>query len=100
MHHARTIHRQCLNGCPSYDRFAKSASAIVAPAKVPVPMLPSGVEQSHMATCLRVLRHDLRTLRVVANRACVAQVVWLGPTIQRPRHDVINFEGFGAQLLL
>src|SRR5215831_9862425 len=37
MHHARTIHRQCLDGCPSHDRFAKGVSAIVT---IPVTNAP------------------------------------------------------------
>jgi len=56
MHHARTIHRQCLDGCPSYDRFAKGASAIVTPAEMLVPALPSRVKQSYAPACLRVPR--------------------------------------------
>jgi hypothetical protein len=96
MHHARTIHRQCLDGCASYDRLAKSASAIVTPTKVPMPTLPSRVAQSHVAACLRILRQDVRTLRVVANWARVAQVVWLGLPTQHPWRDVIDFERFGA----
>jgi hypothetical protein len=44
MHHARTIHRQSLDGCPSYDRFAKGVSAIVTPAKMSVPTLLPGIE--------------------------------------------------------
>jgi|RhiMetdeSRZDD1v2_1073273.scaffolds.fasta_scaffold97627_4 hypothetical protein len=32
MNNARTIHLQRLDGCLSYDRFAKNAPAIVTPA--------------------------------------------------------------------
>jgi hypothetical protein len=42
----------------------------------------------------------LRTFRIVANRARVAQVIRLGLATQHPRHDVIDFERFGAQLQL
>ena len=100
MHHARTIHRQGFDGCPSYDRFAKGASAIVTPAEMLVPALPSRVKQSYAPACLRVPRRDLRTLCVVTHWARVAQVVRLGLSTQRPRHDVIDFEGFGAESLL
>lgn len=100
MHHARTIHRQCLDGCPSYDRFAKDASVIVTPAKMSVPTLSSGVEQSHAASCLWVLRGDLRTLRVIADRARIAQIVRSGLTAYRSRNDMIDFERFGTQILL
>jgi hypothetical protein len=75
MHHARTIHRQCLDGCPSYDRFAKGASTIVTPAEMLVPTLPSRVKQSYAPACLRIPRRDLRTLRVVTHWTRVAQVV-------------------------
>jgi hypothetical protein len=75
MHHARTIHRQCLDGCPSYDRFAKGASAIVTPAEMLVPTLPSRVKQPYAPACLRVPRRDVRTLRIVTHWACVAQVI-------------------------
>jgi hypothetical protein len=100
MHHARTIHRQRLDGCPSYDRFAKGVSAIVAPAKMSVPTLLPGVEQSHAASCLGILPCDVRTLRIVAHRARVAQVVQCGLTTHHPWHDVVDFERFGTQLLL
>src|SRR5713101_7982245 len=95
MHHARPIHRQCLDGCPSYDRFAKGVSAIVTPVKMSVPALLSGVEQSHAASCLGVLPCDVRTLRVVAHRARVAQVVQFGLTTHRSRNNVVDFERFG-----
>jgi len=100
MNNARTIHLQRLDGCSSYDRFAKNAPAIVTPAKMPVPIVLSGVEQSHAPAGLGVLGRNLRTLRIIANRACVAQVIRLSLATQYPRHDVIDFERFGAQLLL
>ena len=100
MHHARTIHRQCLDGCPSYDRFAKGVTAIVTPAKMSVPTLLPGVEQSHAASCLGVLPCDVKTLCVVAHRARGAQVVQFGLTTHRPRNNVVDFERFGTQLLL
>ena len=100
MHHARPIHRQCLDGCPSYDRFAKSVTAIVTPAKMSVPTLLPGVEQSHAASCLGILPCDVRTLRIVAHRARVAQVVQCSLTTHRPRNNVVDFERFGTQLLL
>ena len=92
MHYARTIHRQCLDGCPSYDRFAKSVTAIVTPAKMSVPTLLPGVEQSHTASRLGILPWDVRTLRIVAHRARVAQVVQCGLTTHRPRNNVVDFE--------
>src|SRR5438046_1596535 len=76
------------------------ASAIVTPAKMSVPTLLSGVEQSHAASCLGILPYDLRTLCIVAHRARVAQVVQCGLTTHRPRHNVVDFERFGTQLLL
>jgi|SRR5262249_24632716 len=100
MHHARTIHRQCLDGRPSYDRFAKGVSAIVAPAKMSVPTLLPRVEQSHAASCLGSLPCDVRTLCIVAHPARVAQVVQCGLTTHHPRHNVVDFECFGTQLLL
>jgi hypothetical protein len=100
MHYARTIHRQCLGGCPSYDRFAKSVTAIVTPAKMSVPTLLPGVEQSHAASRLGILPCDVRTLRIVAHRARVAQVVQCSLTTHRPRNNVVDFERFGTQLLL
>ena len=100
MHHTWTIHRQCLDGCPSYDRFAKGVSAIVTPVKMSVPTLLSGVEQSHAASCLGVLPCDVKTLCVVAHRARGAQVVQFGLTTHRPRNNVVDFERFGTQLLL
>ena len=72
MHHARTIHRQCLDGCPSYDRFAKGVSTIVTLAKMSVPTLLPGVEQSHAVSCPGILPCDVRTLCIVAHRARVA----------------------------
>src|SRR5712692_7974967 len=99
MNNSRTIHVQRFHGCSSYDRFAKDVSAIVTPAKMTVPTLPSRIEQSHALACLGVSRCDLRTLRVVANRARVAQVVRRSFASQRPRNDVIDFERFRAQLL-
>jgi len=75
MHHARTIHRQCLDGCPSYDRFAKGASAIVTPAAMVVPAWPSRVKQSYAPAGVRVLHRDVRTLRVVTHWTRVAQGV-------------------------
>jgi hypothetical protein len=48
MNNAWTIHLQRLDGCSSYDRFAKNAPAIVTPAKMPVPIVLSRVEQSHV----------------------------------------------------
>ena len=80
MHNARMIHHQRLDGCPPYDRVTKGVSSIVTPAKMSVPPLPSGVEQLHAAASPRILRCDLRTLRVVANRACIAQIVRPGWT--------------------
>src|SRR5712692_6625501 len=100
MNNSRTIHVQRFHGCSSYDRFAKDVSAIVTPAKMPVPTLPSRIEQSHALARLGVSRCDLRTLRIVANRARVAQVVRRSFASQRLRNDVINFERFRAQLLL
>ena len=100
MNNAWTIHLQRLDGCSSYDRFAKNAPAIVTPAKMPVPIVLSGVKQSHAPAGLGVLGRNLRTLRIVANRACVAQVIRLSLATQYPRHDVIDFERFGAQFLL
>jgi hypothetical protein len=100
MHQARTIHRQCLDGCPSYDRFAKGVTVIVTPAKMSVPTLLPGVEQSHAASCPGILPYDVRTLRIVAHRARVAQVAQCGLTTHRPRHNVVDFERFGTQLLL
>jgi len=96
MHHARTIHRQCFDGCPSNDRFAKGTSTIITPAEMLAPTLPSRVKQSDAPICLWVPRRDVRTLRIVTHRAHVAQVVWLGLSTQRPWNDVIDFEGFGA----
>jgi hypothetical protein len=78
MHDSRTIHIQCFCGCSPYDRFAKDAPAIGTPAKVTIPTLSSRVEQPYALACLWVLRRDLRTLRVVANRAGVTQVARLG----------------------
>ena len=100
MNNARTIHLRRLDGCSSYDCFAKNAPVIVTPAKMPVPTVLSGVEQSHAPAGLGVLGCNLRTLRIVTNRARVAQVVRLSLATQRPRHDVIDFERFGTQLLL
>src|SRR5262245_62496075 len=89
MHHARTIHRQRLDGCPSYDRFAKGVSAIVAPAKMSVPTLLPRVEQSRAASCLGILPCDVRTLRIVEKRARVAQVIQCGLNTHQPRNDVV-----------
>ena len=90
MHHARTIHCQCLDGCPSYDCFAKGVAAIVTAAKMSVPTLLPGVEQSHAASGLGFLPRDVRTLRIVAHRARVAQVVQCGLTTHSPRHNVVD----------
>src|SRR5438132_12821764 len=65
-----------------------------------VSTLRPGVEQSHAACRLGILPCDVRTLRIVAHRARVAQVVQCGLTTHRPRHNVVDFERFGTQLLL
>jgi hypothetical protein len=100
VNNAWAIHVQCLHGCSPYGGCTKDASAILAPTKMSVPPLPAGIEQPHMLACVGVPGCDLRTLRIIANRACVTQIVRLGPAPQSPWNDVIDFKRLRTQLLL
>ena len=80
---SRTIHIQRFDGCPPHNRLADKTSAIVAPAKVVVPALSSGVEEPRAAARPRVAPRDLGTLRIVADGARGAQVVWIALPAQR-----------------
>jgi hypothetical protein len=100
--------------CTMRGRFISSASTVARPMTVLPRMLPPSSLQRkcRFQLCCRgsnsrtrrpvwgSLGRNLRTLRIIANRACVAQVIRLSLATQYPRHHVIDFERFGAQLLL
>ena len=84
MNNARTIHVQRFHGCSSYDCFAKDVSAIITPAKMTIPTLPSWIEQSPNWELLAPL-----PLALVCFRACPARD---GETedIRAKRLDILN----------
>ena len=84
MNNARTIHLQRLDGCSSYDRFAKNTPAIITPEKMPVPTVLSGVEQSHAPAGLGVLGRNLRTLRIGTNQPGETEAAISGNTLPCP----------------
>jgi len=100
--------------CTMRGRFIASASTVARPTTVlPRAWPPSSLQRKcRYQRCCRgsnsrtrrpvwgSLPRDERTLRIVAHRARVAQVVQCGLTTHSPRHNVVDFERFGTQLLL
>lgn len=97
---AGMVHFKCRDRGTSHRTHTEYHSIVITPAKMTMPGLTPGIEDSNASTTDRIFGHYATPLCSVTNRARETQVIQVAWTSRRSRNNVIYFERLGAELLL
>jgi hypothetical protein len=98
-HDAGMVHVQGTDGSPANGRPADDRSEILAPTKMPVPIIHPRIEESLLSAADGVGCPGAVCLCVVANGTSEAEIAQDRRSAITLRNEVVDFEWFGAKIL-